>query len=115
MEGESLLLNGWRFVAQVHPTQKGIGDKIETEVILKRFNWISGMYGDSTILNFEDIKGRSLHWFSSSIDLDPDSGKNYWTDTELKLGMNLKIKGTVKNHTVYNGVNQTQLLRCKQI
>lgn len=77
-----------------------VGDKIEVEVEVKKVIPMDGNYGTTyiTILQ-EKQSGNNLVWFSSGKVLDENS--------------EIKIKGTVKAHTVRDGKNQTVLTRCK--
>lgn len=77
-----------------------IGDKIEVEVEVKKVIPMDGNYGTTyiTILQ-EKQSGNNLVWFSSGMVLEEND--------------NLRIKGTVKAHTVRDGKNQTVLTRCK--
>lgn len=59
-----------------------------------------GHYGMSYIYFFEDAMGNKVVWFSSR-------------DVGLEKGRVYVVKGTVKSHDMYNGINQTYLTRCK--
>jgi hypothetical protein len=57
------------------------------------------MYGTTHFHIFEDQHGRAYVWFSSR-------------ETNCEVGDFVKIRGTVKDHKEYRGVNQTVLTRC---
>lgn len=57
-------------------------------------------YGPSTLLIMLDENGNCFTWKSSRL-------------LDLKENEAVALKGTVKEHTVYNGINQTVLTRCK--
>jgi hypothetical protein len=59
---------------------------------------ISSLYGISYLHKFQDKDGNVFSWFSSSACLE--EGKTY------------KGKATVKDHSLYKGVKETQLTRC---
>lgn len=56
-------------------------------------------WGTTYLHKFNDTQGNLLVWFSSSVRLE---------EGQVYMG-----KGTVKDHKVYNGENQTVLTRCK--
>lgn len=57
-------------------------------------------YGPSSLLIMFDEGGNCFTWKSSRL-------------LDFKEGEAVALKGTVKDHSVYNGVNQTVLTRCK--
>ena len=57
------------------------------------------LYGLTRLYKFTDNNGNIFIWYASS-SVDPD--KEFAT-----------LTGTVKDHSVYNGVNQTVMTRCK--
>jgi len=81
-----------------------IGEKIETELTVTLFRWFSTMYGDTALIVGTDNRGRTLKVMSSSPFCKSE-----------QVGTTFRVKGTVKEHSEYNGVRQTQLLRVKVI
>jgi len=59
----------------------------------------SSQFGDKFLYSFEDVSGNSIVWFTSKQNLE--EGKNY------------NVDATVKEHKIYNGVNQTVITRAK--
>lgn len=62
--------------------------------------WGENMYGVSYLYKFVDEKGNIYTWFGS---------RGY----DMEEGDIFSVTGTIKGHEEYNGVNQTQLTRCK--
>ena len=61
-------------------------------------------YGTVTVYIFEDANGNSVVWSST--------GRGLWIDGQhITKGARVRVKATVKAHTVYKGRNQTRLLR----
>lgn len=83
-----------------------VGDKIETEVTLERRAWFEvpsfGGWGTETkyIFTFRDDQGNALIWKTTK-------GLVY------ERGERLNLKGTIKEHSEYDGEKQTVLTRCK--
>ena len=71
---------------------------LEATVIRVRPSY--GYYGDQTIVNLETPDGNTFVWFASG-NLDIEKGE-YW-----------KFDATVKKHSEYKGVRQTQVTRVK--
>ena len=77
--------------------QHNIGDKVELEMSLRL---VYESYNEWGSVNFYEM-------------MSSDNNLYMWkTDKFFKDGIYL-VKGTVKEHTVYNGINQTILTRCK--
>lgn len=75
------------------------GDKLELEVTHKHTGSYDTFYGTTYIHSFEDADGNILVWKTSAYGgFEKDQ---------------LKIKGTVKEHSEYRGVKQTVLTRCR--
>ena len=69
------------------------------EVLYMRY--VEGRWGTSTLVAFEDPVGNLYKWFSSrSLD-------------DLNVGDVVSVKGTIKKHSEYKGVKETQLSRCQ--
>ena len=83
-----------------------IGDKINIQVTYKGYHTFETFYTYNGVLNyiykFEDENGNVLIWKTAS-SKDFEEGKSYM------------IKGTVKNHTEYKGIRQTNLTRCRVV
>jgi len=67
-------------------------------VVTRVHSW-EGDFGTTTLLAMEDAQGRSFKWFASK-----------WLPIEA--GDTLKLTGTVKEHSVYQGRKETVLTRC---
>jgi hypothetical protein len=61
---------------------------------------IDGYYGTSYLCKFTDKSGNKFTWFSSR---NPDFNEND----------DILLKGTIKEHTIYQNEKQTKLTRCK--
>lgn len=77
-----------------------IKDKVNLNVTLTRRSNFDTQFGTTFIYTFEDAEGHQLIWKTAN-----------WL--ENKVGENLTIKGTIKAHTEYKGIKQTELTRCK--
>lgn len=95
-----------------------VGQKISVEVTLKRRTEWETTFGYRTRTNFlyimADKNGNTLTWKTQNLlgfDDVEENGMTYFhrIDTDLPF----TITGRVKEHTVYNGVKQTVLERCK--
>lgn len=86
-----------------------VGDKIEKTVTLTRISsYVTSYtyYGEEHfVYNFVDEFGNVLVWKTSKA---PDEFNN-----ELKKDSTVTVKGTIKEHSEYNGEPQTVLTRCK--
>lgn len=90
-----------------------IGDKIQLELTLKnKYSYEYGISAYNSITNFiytfEDINGNVYTWKTSKW-LENAENKQYEIDDKLQL------KGTIKGHTEYKDIKQTELTRCKII
>jgi hypothetical protein len=70
--------------------------------------YIDTSYGPTGIVNMKDETGNVAVWFCSKCSMD---GKTL----DSLIGGTLRIKATVKNHSVYKGVKQTVLSRCNTV
>jgi len=82
-----------------------VKDKLELEVTLEFTRQWETNYGVTTLYSFRDNNGNVLIWKASR-------------DQDLDPGDRIRIKGTIKDHTVYemksgDTVKQTVLTRCK--
>ncbi len=82
--------------------QGNIKDKIEIEVTLDKIIIYETIYGMKRIYLFKDNVGNIYKW-NTTVYIKEDEGDQ------------LKLKGTIKNHTEYDGEKQTELTRCKVI
>lgn len=73
-------------------------DGIKATVTLLRE--IDGAYGTTTLIGFRTEDGHSVKWFASNA-------------PAIALGDAVTLKGTVKGHETYNGIDSTLLTRCK--
>ena len=78
-----------------------VGQRIEVEVTVIKTIPIDGFYGTTILHNMIDEDGNVYVWFTSS---------RCWEE-----GTYHRIRGTVKEHKAYKGVNQTVLTRCKDL
>lgn len=77
-------------------------DKVELTVVVKSIRPIESYYGVTYLYTMADAAGHVIKWFSSSKALGDDV-----------TGEQVRIKGTVKELTEYQGTKQTVLTRCK--
>lgn len=81
--------------------QGKIGERIE-RVLIVTFNYhLDTKFGYSTLHCFSDEEGNNYIWTTSSKD---------WPQGSIH-----KVRGTVKEHRVYKGQNQTVLTRVAEI
>ena len=76
------------------PGQKFVN--VQVKVVNSRD--VRGYYGTSQFVLMKDNHGRSFTWFNN--------GK-----TDMQVGKEYIIKGTIKKHSEYNGLKQTELTR----
>lgn len=77
-----------------------IKDKVNLNVKLTRRGDYDTQFGTTMVYTFEDAEGHQLIWKTVN-----------WL--EQKVGDSLTIKGTIKAHSEYKGIKQTELTRCK--
>jgi hypothetical protein len=63
---------------------------------------IGGTYGPVTIVSFKDEAGRVFKWFASGV-------------SELEVGKTYTIRATIKAHSEYKGIKETQITRGKVV
>ena len=78
--------------------QGKIGERIERELTVTRVLESDGYYGHNSFHIFSDAEGNVYTWNTSS--------------KTLEVGRTYHLKGTVKEHTCFRNVNQTNLTRC---
>jgi len=76
-------------------------ERIDFFVKVNKIIKVNGVYGDSLMYLMEDPAGNSIVWTTNSVNLA--IGKEYY------------MRGTVKDHREYRGINQTVMTRCKII
>lgn len=77
-----------------------IKDKVTLDVTLKSIRGFDGVYGWTSIITFEDAQGHQFLWKTGSY-------------IEAQEGDKVTLKGTIKDHSEYKGIKQTELTRCK--
>lgn len=81
-----------------------VGQKIQTELTFKKkiaYETHYSYHGETSyILLFEDAEGNIYKWNTAKY-------------MEIEEGQQVKIKGTIKDHSEYSGAKQTILTRCK--
>lgn len=81
-----------------------VGDKVELDdLTLTNWKVVSGHYGYTDMVTFEDSQGRTFLTYYSGNNIDWHTVKD----------MSPTIKGTIKKHNKYNGIKQTVLTRVK--
>ena len=79
-----------------------VGQKLDLELTLKRSQQIESQFGYSMLYILEDVDGNVFKTFYSGIN-----------KIDAEIGDSVKVKGTVKSHSDYNGKKDTALTRCK--
>lgn len=77
------------------------GDKLSTTAILERHGGFETAYGYKTVLSFRDEEGNGLIWKTQS------------APSGLLVGSTYHLSATVKEHDVYKGDRQTEIIRTK--
>lgn len=91
-----------------------VGDKFEKELMFEKIIGFEGYYGYTFFLFFRDEEGRVFKWSTGKQFYEcwcKDNGKK--GDVDYEVGKKYLIKGSVKDHSEYNGVKQTVITRCK--
>lgn len=90
-------------VYPMHPSQyQGtLGERIEREIMVTHNYKLETNFGHSNMMTFEDKDGNIYLWTTTAKD---------WAE-----GTKHKIRGTVKNHNVYQNVHQTVLNRVMEV
>lgn len=81
--------------------QGNIKDKLNLTLTCINKIMLENEWGVTTLYTFKDADNNIFTWFSSSC------------KTNININDTLNLVGTVKDHTTYDGVNQTVLTRCK--
>ena len=79
--------------------QGSIGDKLSFTGTVTFVKELDGNYGVTYLVKFVDDNGNGYTWFASNNVCDQ--------------GDKVTVKGTVKKHDQYNGINTTVITRCK--
>lgn len=77
-----------------------ISDKIQVLAKVIRIAGYETQWGYTNVFTFEDSEGHQFVWKTGSF-------------IELNEGNMVNLKGTIKNHSEYKFVKQTELTRCK--
>jgi hypothetical protein len=77
-----------------------LGDRIEFECTVTRATEMDTDFGTSTLYVLRDGQGNMYKWFATGCG-------------HMSVADKVRIKGTVKKHEEYKGVEQTVLSRCK--
>jgi len=85
--------------------------------LIKQTNF-EGHYGTTWVYTFLDTENRCFVWFASkqltvevARDADDTTPYDYIDNVPVEINENVKVKATVKDHNVYNGVKQTVVTR----
>lgn len=78
--------------------QGKVGDKVEIEITVERCSTFETQFGNKHINTMRDAAGNCYVWKTSSV--------------AMKAGEQRFVTGTVKAHTEYKGLKQTELTRC---
>ena len=89
--------------------QGKIGEKLEVDVTVVTSIWIDNNYGGSRLIKLIDDNNNVYITFTTS---DAWCSLYY---SNVNEGSRVRVRGTVKEHTVYEGKNQTRLIRCKPL
>lgn len=79
--------------------QGSIGERIERTVILQKTHSFDGAYGTTYVYTFEDADKNVYSWITAA--------------KALANGSTYILKGTVRDHNIHKGVEQTVLTRCR--
>ena len=77
-----------------------VGDKIELELAVIEARQQSGYYGDNILYIFEDENSNRYIWKTSA--------------RKLLVGEIYCLKGTIKEHLMFEGIRHTVLTRCRE-
>lgn len=86
-----------------------VGQKIRMTVTFDREVSFETMYGFMTIYTMKDADGNTLIWKTGSGSLMNKAGEI------PESGDEIEIQGTIKEHSEYNGIKQTALIRVKRL
>lgn len=88
--------------SNVNPYVGEVGERLKDIAATVAFSrsFGSDQFGRYTITKFVTAQGQTMTWMSSSTE-------------PMTVGSAIKITGTVKKHSMYQGVEQTELSRCK--
>lgn len=79
-----------------------VGGELTVEVTIRKVFAFNGRYGESYMFVMEDANGNICVWNTKSRDAEDFPEGTSWT-----------VTGKVKEHKVYNGINQTVMNYCK--
>lgn len=92
-----------------------VKERIDVEVTIEKELRFEGYYGMTSLYIMKDADDNKFTWFTQS-GLYKDGQDPFGNDKEVPCeeGDVVKIRGTVKEHKVYQGEKQTVLTRVKQ-
>lgn len=93
--------DGLRFEPGASQYQGRVGERIERTLTVDKAIPLEGTYGFSTLHVMSDAEGNIYTWCTAS---------KSWAVGSVK-----KIRGTVKDHRLYQGSAQTVLTRCTEV
>lgn len=77
-----------------------VKDVVELTVTLKTIRGFNGTFGWNNVFTFEDDQGHQFIWRTSAY-------------SSAQEGDEVTLKGTIKAHSEYKGIKQTELTRCR--
>ena len=87
--------------SQENSTHQGnVGDKVKLSLTCIFTRELESYYGMNLLCKFQDKDGNIYTWFNSG-------------STEIERGESYVLTGRIKSHKEYNGINETQLTRCR--
>lgn len=92
--------------------QANVGDRISRTIVAYKVvkTFYDEWHGSSALYSLRDENGNIYKWFTSSNIIDEATQK---FDLGKEIDHRFTIKGTVKEHSTFNGEKQTVLTRCK--
>jgi hypothetical protein len=94
-----------RVEREARPVSQFVGcvkDRLVLDVIIRSDTAIDGDWGVSHLYTMTDASGNVFGWFSSK--------NQCW-----QIGQDVRIKGTIKEHSEYRGTRRTMLTRCAEV
>lgn len=78
-----------------------VGQTLTVSLEITKTVDFNGAYGETRLHIMKDADGHVFTWYAST--------------TRYETGSTVRLTGKVKTHTVYKGVSQTVLARCKKV
>ena len=92
---------GLREVSKASKFFATVGERVRSIKVKVQFvKSFEGSFGPTTLVKFVTEDGNILTWFASG-------------DRDYEAGQEVVIDGTVKSHKAYQGIEETQMTRCK--